>query len=106
MRRGEVWWADLPQPVGSRPVLLLSRDLAYEVRTSVTVAAVTTKVRNIPVEVPLGPNDGMSKECVVNLDAIATVPKDLLLSRLTALSHAKMRDAEKAICFALGMKSR
>ena len=53
MRRGEVWWAELPQPVGRRPVLLLSRDAAYSVRTPVTVAIVTRTIRNIPVEVLL-----------------------------------------------------
>ena len=37
MRRGEVWWADLPVPVGRRPVVLLSRNEAYAVRELVTV---------------------------------------------------------------------
>ena len=41
MHRGEVWWAELPLPAGRRPVLLLSRDAAYKVRTSLTVAMVT-----------------------------------------------------------------
>ena len=67
MKRGEVWWADLPAPVGRRPVLLLSRDRAYAVRSAVTVAFVTTVIRGIPVEVRLGPADGMPKDCVVNL---------------------------------------
>ena len=38
MKRGEVWWANLPKPVGRRPVVLLSRNAAYAVRASVTVA--------------------------------------------------------------------
>jgi mRNA interferase MazF len=38
MRRGEVWWANLPKPVGRRPVVLLSRNAAYPVGASVTVA--------------------------------------------------------------------
>ncbi|RPJ34838.1 MAG: type II toxin-antitoxin system PemK/MazF family toxin [Planctomycetaceae bacterium] len=54
MRRGEVWWADLPPPTGRRPVVLLSRDDAYAVRALVTVAPVTTRIRSIPAEVPLG----------------------------------------------------
>lgn len=53
MHRGEVWWAGLPQPIGRRPVLLLSRDAAYSVRTSVTVGIVTRTIRNIPTEVLL-----------------------------------------------------
>lgn len=51
MQRGEVWGADLPAPVSRRPVLLLSRNRAYTVRNAVTVAFVTTTIRNIPVEV-------------------------------------------------------
>jgi mRNA interferase MazF len=38
MRRGEVWWAELPALAGKRPVVLLSRNEAYAVRELVTVA--------------------------------------------------------------------
>ncbi|MGI0129901.1 MAG: type II toxin-antitoxin system PemK/MazF family toxin, partial [Thermoplasmata archaeon] len=68
MRRGEIWSADLAEPAGRRPVLLLSRNDAYEVRALVTVAPVTTRVRSIPVEVPLGAADGVPRACVMNLD--------------------------------------
>ncbi len=53
MKRGDVMWADLPAPIGRRPVLLLSRDRAYAVRTAITVAFITTTIRNIPAEVKL-----------------------------------------------------
>jgi len=46
MRRGEVWWAEQPEPIGRRPVVLLSRDEAYKVRNAVTVAQVTTTIVN------------------------------------------------------------
>jgi mRNA interferase MazF len=104
MRRGEVWWADLQPPIGRRPVLLLSRDSAYRVRTSVTVAVVTRTIRGIPVEVPLGPQDGMPTRCVVNLDDILTIPKALLVSRLTALSATNMGLVARAIDFALDLR--
>lgn len=101
MRRGEVWWAQLPQPIGRRPVLLLSRDAAYSVRTSVTVAIITRTIRNIPVEVLLGQEDGMPTDCVVNLDDILTLPKSRLTERITTLSPEKMTAVAKAIVFAL-----
>ena len=104
MRRGEVWWAELPPPVGRRPVVLLSRDAAYRVRTSVNVGMVTRTIRAIPVEVPLGPEDGMSQECVVNLDDILTIPKAKLAERITTLSPQKMTIVAKAIIFALDLK--
>jgi len=69
MRKGEVWWANLPAPIGRRPVCLLSRSAAYAVRNAVTVAEITTTIRNIPVEVPLDCSDGLPKKCVVNLDS-------------------------------------
>ena len=47
--------AELPLPVGKRPVVLLSRDEAYSVRNAITVAEVTRTIRKIPVEVSLGP---------------------------------------------------
>ena len=68
MRRGEVWWADLPPPVDRRPVVLLSRDAAYRVRTAVTVVPVTRTLRDIPTEVPLDQKDDLPARCVVNLD--------------------------------------
>lgn len=104
MRRGEVWWAELPPPTGRRPVLLLSRDVAYRVRTSITVGIVTRVARNIPVEVPLGPEDGMPQQCVVNLDDILTIPKARLAERITTLSHHKMIAVARAIIFALDLK--
>ena len=104
MRRGEVWWADPPPPVGRRPVVLLSRDVAYRVRTSITVALVTRVARSIPVEVPLGPEDGMPQKCVVNLDDILTIPKARLAARITALSPQKMTAVARAVIFALDLK--
>ncbi len=103
MRRSEVWWAELPQPIGRRPVLLLSRDAAYSVRTSVMVAIITGTIRNIPVEVLLGPEDGMPAECIVNLDDIVTIPKSRLTERITTLSPEKMTAVAKATVFALDL---
>ncbi len=104
MRRGEVWWAELPSPVGKRPVLLLSRDAAYAVRTSLSVAIITRTIRNIPVEVFLGPEDGMPAKCVVNLDNILTIPKSRLTERITQLSGEKMTAVAQAIAFALDLR--
>lgn len=104
MRYGEVWWADLPEPVGRRPVLLLSRNTAYRVRTSVTVGAITTMARGIPVEVPLDKSDGMPRECVVNLDDILTIPKSTLSNQITTLSAKKMKLVNKAVAFALDLR--
>ena len=103
MRRCEVWWADLPPPAGRRPVVVLSRDEAYAVRTQVMVAPITTRIRRIPVEVDLGPEDGLPKRCVVNLDSMVTIPKSHLEQCIALLRPEKIRQIEAAIRFALGM---
>jgi mRNA interferase MazF len=104
MKRGEVWWANLPKPVGRRPVVLLSRNAAYAVRASVTVAPITRNVYGIPVEVRLGPEDGMPADCVLNLDNILTIPKQNLDRSLTALTPEKLALVEQAIKFALELR--
>lgn len=104
MKRGEVWWADLGPPAGRRPVLLLSRDEAYIVRALVIVAPVTTRVRGIPSEVPLGPEDDLPRPCVANLDTITTIAKASLRERLTSLRAEKLRAVEAALHFSLGLE--
>ena len=103
MKRGEVWWVDMPPPAERRPAVLLSRDAAYRVRSAITVAPVTRTIRNIPVEVPLGRRDGMPARCVVNLDDITTLPKVLIKQRITVLSPEKIRQIDEAIRFALDL---
>lgn len=103
MRRGEVWWAELDPPAGRRPVILLSRNEAYMKRELVTIAPVTTHIRRIPSEVPLGPEDGMPKSCAVNLDTIQTIDKRRLVQLLTTLSGEKLSAVDQALRFALGL---
>jgi mRNA interferase MazF len=84
-------------------VVLLSRDEAYAVRNAVTVAEVTSTIRGIPVEVELGPDDGLPKKCVVNLDTIVTIRKDLLIERIAILRDEKIEQLNSAIKFALSL---
>jgi mRNA interferase MazF len=103
MRRGEVWWAELPAPLGRRPVVLLSRDEAYAIRNAITVAEVTTIMRGIPVEVALGPEDGLPKRCVANLDTIVTIRKELLAERIAILRNDKIEQINASVKFALAL---
>jgi mRNA interferase MazF len=103
MKRGEIWWADLPRPAGRRPVVLLSRDEAYAVRELITVAPVTTRIRGVAAEVPLGREDGMPKACAANLDTITTIPKATIRDRIAYLRAGKRRALDDAIRFALGL---
>jgi mRNA interferase MazF len=73
------------------------------VRTSVTVAPLTTTIRDIPVEVRLGPLQGIPRECVANLDEVQTIHKDRLTRQLTILPPEVMAQIDQALKFALGL---
>ena len=103
MKRGEVWWARLPSPRGSRPVLLLSRDETYRKRGFATVSPLTRTVRNLPTEVTLDLSDGLSTDSVVNLDDLPTIPVAWLDRRAAALTPARMSEVRDAILFALDL---
>ncbi len=104
MRRGEVWWVDFAPPVGRRPAVLVSRDQAYRLRTSFTIVPLTRRARRIPVEVSLGPDDGIPVRSVANADAIMTVPRARFAGYLTTLSPERMEALGQAIKFALGLR--
>ena len=91
MKRGEVWWADLPSPWRRRSVLLLARDEAYGLLTWVMVAPLTTTIRSIPTAVPLDPRtDGVPRPCAVALDNITVVRVEWLDTYITRLRASKM----------------
>ena len=97
-------WYTFRAPDKRRPVLVLTRDSAIGFLTGITVAPITSTIRNIPTEVLLTPSDdGVQVVCAVNLDNIQTVQKSGLGSLITGLSHARMEAVERALCFALGM---
>lgn len=104
MKRGEIWWAEQPEPVGKRPVVLLSRDEAYEVRNAITVAQITTTIRDIPVEVYLDEKNGLPKKCVINLDSMTTIRKTIITKRICSLRPEKIEQINAAIKFALALK--
>ena len=90
---------------GHRPVVLVSRNEAYSYRNLVTVAPISRRIRGIPAEVPLGPEDGLPGSCAVNLDSITTVPKAALQRHIANLGIEKLRAVDSAIHFALGLQA-
>ncbi len=102
MKQFEIWWANLPQPAGRRPVLLLSRDDSYAYLNKFVVAEITTTIRHIPVEVPLGTHEGLSKPCVVNCDNLRTVAKQWLSERISKLPQRRINEVKRAVGYAFG----
>ncbi|HEV8720692.1 MAG TPA: type II toxin-antitoxin system PemK/MazF family toxin [Candidatus Binatia bacterium] len=102
MKRGEVRWYVFSRPDKKRPVLILTRDSALEFLGEVTVAPITSTIRDIPSEVLLTKVDGMPRDCAVNLDHLQTVSKGKIGALITTLSMSKMQQMRPSLLFALG----
>jgi mRNA interferase MazF len=84
-------------------VLILSRDPVIEYLGEVTIAPVTTTIRDIPSEVLLTKADGLPRECVVNCDHLQTISKGKIGPLIATLSTSRMEEVAKAISFALAL---
>lgn len=102
MRWGEVRWYRFQAPDKKRPVVILTRESALEYLGDVTIAPVTSTVRDIPSEVVLAEADGMARQCAVNLDHIQTVGRGRIGALITTLSPRRMAEIRTALLFALG----
>jgi mRNA interferase MazF len=101
VRRGEVFWAEHPE-WGRRPAVVMTRDEAIGSLNEVLVVLATTTIRDLPTEVRLGPEDGMPRECVLNLDHVDTVAKGFIGERITTLSVEKLHSVCRALDLATG----
>lgn len=102
MRRGEIRWYRFARPDKKRPVLILTRDSALAFLGDVTIAPITTTIRDIPTEVVLTDEDGMPHQCAVNLDHVQTVSRARIGRLITMLPAPRMRETRAALLFALG----
>jgi mRNA interferase MazF len=106
MKRGEVRWVDCGLPDKRRPVVILTRDSAFGYLGSVTVAPITTTIRDTPSQVRLGPEDGLQTDCAANLHNLQTVSKAKVNELIAVLNEGKLDALETALLFALGMDRR
>jgi len=98
--RGDVWFADVPGDK-RRPVVVLTRNSVLPRLTTILVAPVTTRMRQIPTEVLLGPAQGLPRTCVANFDNILPLPKDRLVQHVGRLGSPELRRACAAARFAI-----
>jgi mRNA interferase MazF len=101
VKRGDISWLDL-EVEGRRPVCVLTRDEAIPALRNVVVATITKNVRGAISEVPLGPDDGLPRECVIALDNLRTVPKAQLTEPIVTLDAARLHDVCRALNAAAG----
>ncbi len=81
----------------ARPVVVLTRELVRPHMARVTVAPITTTVRGLSTEIPVGPANGLDKACVVSCDNIVTVPRSTLGRQIGYLLPAQEAALTEAI---------
>ena len=95
MKRGELWWAELPNPVGSgpgykRPVLVVQANPFNASRISTVIVATVTSnlsLAEAPGNVRIGKTDsGLPQPSVVNVSQLITLDRAILSKKLKALS--------------------
>lgn len=102
LTRGEVRLVRFPPPDKERPVLILTRQSSLPALRRVTVAPITSTIREVDTEVVLGHEDGMRQPCAVNLHNVVTIPQAIVGRHVATLSPMRMRLVCRALAFALG----
>lgn len=80
----ELWWTDF-ETAGRRPALVLTRPEAVTRLPRILVAPATTNIRGLPSEVMLDEHDGMTRQCVLNLDTPELVPRFAFIEFIAVL---------------------
>jgi len=110
--RGEIWWADLPEPMGSapgyrRPVLVVQNDAFNRSRlATVTIVALTGNVRLVAapgnVLIPAAAS-GLPRDSVANVSQVLTVDRETLTEPVRALSPSLLHQVDEGLRLALGL---
>jgi len=112
MRRGEIWWASLPEPAGSgpgfrRPLLVVSANSFNDSRIDTVIGAVITsnlRLADAPGNVRLpARGSGLPKPSVVNVSQIVTVDKAFLTERVGKLPPRLQTAVDEGIRLVLSL---
>ena len=104
MIQGDVYNYTFKAPDKRRPCVILTKSVLITDFNAITIAPITTTIRNTDSQVAFDETDGMREECVVNLASIQTVQKDKLGTLITHLSPERMHEIRQAIEFTFGLK--
>lgn len=100
--RGEIWDADIPG-VGKHPVVVITRDSALSLVTSVVCVPITSSVHGHVAEIEVGREEGLNRVSSANCDNIFTLPKTVLTRRRGRLGPSKSVELDRALMVALGL---
>ncbi len=112
MKRGEIWWANLPEPTGAgpgfrRPVLIIqSNEFTQSALRTVVVAVLTSNVRRAgaPGNVKLSKRDsGLRRESVVNVSQLVTLDKSILSERVNVVPSRILREVDAGLRLVLSL---
>ena len=109
--QGEVWWADLAEPVGSapgyrRPVIVLQSDPLNRSQIATVVCVVLTSNLRwsiAPGSVPLtAKHTGLDRDSVANLSQLVTIDKVQLTERVGKVPKKQMEGIFSGIDLIMG----
>jgi mRNA interferase MazF len=83
----------------TRPALILTREIVRPHLLRVTVAPITSRVRGLTVEVPVGQSNGLDQDSVINCDNIVTIPTSAVgrqIGLLWSEQEPKLSEAVRA----------
>lgn len=101
MKQFDIYWVQFPEPIGRRPALILTRTSALTYLNKAIVAEVTSTIRDIPVEVPVGKREGLKSRCVVTLENLQAVTLSRLRQRIGELPKYRHAEVKRALGFVL-----
>jgi mRNA interferase MazF len=88
----------------ARPVVVLTRDAVRSAMRRVTVAPITTTVKGLSTEVPIGTPNGLDQDCVISCDNIITIDKETLGRQLGFLFDHQETALARAIVNAFALQ--
>jgi mRNA interferase MazF len=113
VRRGEIWWADLPDATGSGPafrrpvVVVQSNDFNSSAIRTVVIVSITSNLRlaAAPGNVPLTIRQSkLKRKSVINVSQILTVDKSILTERVLSLSEDVRHRIDEGLRRVLALK--
>jgi mRNA interferase MazF len=102
IQRGDIWDADIPG-VGIHPVVVVTRDTAIPVLSSLLCVLITSSFHGHVAEVSVGQSQGLDHDSAANCDNIFTLPRQVLTRRRGHLDTAKVAELDAALTIALGL---
>lgn len=105
MNRGDIWMINLGGKIGTRPIVVLTRQNVLQYLNKVTVAEITTKGKGYPTEVFIGQKANLQEPSFVQADNLHTVPPKKMEKYVGTLDKQTMLEVSRKVVLALELES-